>query len=596
MLKNIFRSVGISLRFAPWITVSLFLITAVIGLLPLYQAKVMGDIVNNIIDGVKTLSVINLTIIGLIIAYASMWGFTRILSELRLFLDKKWGLFLEEGTEILILKKRAEIDLGHYENPDFQNLLQRAFNRGIWPILNSIESQFDTFTSILTIIFATIVTAQLGWDIYLIVIISSIPGFIVQLKYGKRIWHIWAENSSRQRKYAHIRSLIQGRIGVTQTKILQNSNFLIETAREILSKFRLDQQTVDTKKFLYSSITSLISAIGFGISFYMIGKNVVAGLISIGSMVFVVSALGQLVGSINSLLRSIAQEAERNLYVTDIYKVLDTTPFIQRAKHPQKINLTQAPLIEFKNVWFKYEGREDWILKNINIVFEPGKKFALVGENGAGKSTFIKLLSRIYDPSRGAIFVNGVDLRMIDVNEWSSALSVLLQDYVNYDFKAVESIAMGKTNKSIDYSLAKESSILSGADEFISTWKHKYDQQLGKEFDEGIEPSKGQNQKIALARTIYRSGFVMILDEPTAAIDARSEMEIFENMEKASGKATLVLITHRFNTTQTVDRIFVLDHGEIKESGNHKELLKHNGLYAGMFKAQAKSFLQKKED
>lgn len=594
MIRNIFRSIGISFRFAPWITISLFIITAVIGLLPLYQAKVMGDIVNHIVDGVKVLGAINLAIIGLIIAYAAMWGFTRILSEVRLFLDKRWGLFLEEGVELMILKKRSEIDLGHYENPEFQNLIQRAFNRSIWPILNSIEAQFDTFTSILTIIFATVVTAQLGWDIYIIVLVSSIPGFIVQLKYGKRIWHIWAENSSRQRKYAHIRSLIQGRIGVTQTKILQNSKYLLDSAKDILTKFRVDQEKVDTKKLWLSSVTGLISAVGFGISFYLIGKDVVAGLISIGSMVFVVSALGQLVGSINSLLRSVAQEAERSLYISDIYKVLDTHPFVKRASNPHKLNLVMAPLIEFRNVWFKYEGREDWILKNLNITLEAGKKFAFVGENGAGKSTFIKLLSRIYDPSKGAIFVNGTDLRHVDIDEWNSYLSVLLQDYVNYDFKTVESIAMGRSHLEPSYEQARNAATLSGANEFIETWDKKYDQQLGKEFDEGIEPSKGQNQKIALARTIYRGGLVMILDEPTAAIDAKSEMEIFENMEKASGAATLVLITHRFNTTQTVDKIFVLDHGEVKESGNHKELLKHNGLYAEMFKAQAKSFLEKK--
>ncbi|MEN9647559.1 MAG: hypothetical protein RLY57_363 [Candidatus Parcubacteria bacterium] len=594
MLKNIFRSIGISMRIAPWLTIGLFIITAVIGLLPLYQAKVMGDIVNNIIEGVKTLSVINLTIIGLIIAYATMWGFTRILSEIRLFLDKKWGLHFEEGMELMVLKKRSEIDLGHYESPEFQNLLQRAFNRSIWPIFNSVEGQFDTFTSIVTIIIATLVTAQLGWMVYFIVILSSLPGFLVQLKYGKRIWHIWAENSPRQRKYIHIRNLIQGRIGLTQTKILQNSNYLLDQAKDILGKFRIDQAKVDNKRLVYASGASIISAVGFGISFYLIGKDVVAGIISVGSMVFVVSALGQLVGSINSLLKSIAGEAERNLYITDIYKVLDTKPYITRSKNPIKLHLNKAPLIEFKDVWFKYEGREEWILKGINLTINPGEKVALVGENGAGKSTLIKLLSRIYDPSKGSIMVNGVDLRDVDTEEWTSALSVLLQDYLNYDFKTSESIAMGRISEGIAQQRVENAAKLSGADEFISTWDNKYEQQLGKEFDGGIEPSKGQNQKIALARAIYRNGLVLVLDEPTAAIDAKSEMNIFEQMETAVGGNSLILITHRFNTTQSIDKIVVIEHGEIKESGNHKELLKQNGRYAEMFRAQAKSFLEEK--
>jgi ABC-type multidrug transport system fused ATPase/permease subunit len=204
MLKNILRSIGISVRFAPRITAGLFAVTAIIGLLPLYQAKIMGDIINDVISKVTGSTAISLSIVFLIAIYAAMWGFTRLLSEYRLYLNKKWGLYIEEGVDLMVLKKRSEIDLGHYENPEFQNLLTRAFNKSIWPIFNSIEAQFDTFTSILTIIIATFVTAHLGWTIYFIVLITAIPSFIVQLKYGKRMWHIWAENSPRQRKYAHI--------------------------------------------------------------------------------------------------------------------------------------------------------------------------------------------------------------------------------------------------------------------------------------------------------------------------------------------------------------------------------------------------------
>jgi ATP-binding cassette subfamily B protein len=185
-------------------------------------------------------------------------------------------------------------------------------------------------------------------------------------------------------------------------------------------------------------------------------------------------------------------------------------------------------------------------------------------------------------------------LRDIDPKEWISYLAILLQDYIGYDFSVGESIAMGRTEGEMNMENVREAALLSGAHSFITKYEKGYHQQVGKEFEGGIELSKGQNQRLALARTIYRKGFVMILDEPTAAIDAKSEMEIFENMEKASGTATLVLITHRFNTTQTVDRIFVLDHGEVCESGNHKELLKHKGLYAEMFRAQAKSFLEEK--
>lgn len=281
--------------------------------------------------------------------------------------------------------------------------------------------------------------------------------------------------------------------------------------------------------------------------------------------------------------------------MSDIFGVLDTKPFVKRRKNPIPLKLEKAPRIEFKDVWFKYEGREDWILRNINLIIYPGEKIALVGENGAGKSTLIKLLSRVYDPTQGEILVNGVNLTKVDPDEWNSHLAVLLQDYVSYDFTLNESIAMGRPEKSVDEERVKNSTTLTGANEFITGWDNGFNQQLGKEFDGGIEPSKGQQQKIALSRVIYREGLVVVLDEPTAAIDALAEMYIFEQMEKAAEGKTLIVITHRFNTTQGVDTIVVLEKGEVVEKGNHKQLLAENGFYAKMFEAQAKAFLPEAE-
>jgi ATP-binding cassette subfamily B protein len=356
-----------------------------------------------------------------------------------------------------------------------------------------------------------------------------------------------------------------------------------------------DNNKLDSERFLYQSATGIISAIGFGISLWLIVEQVLSGKITIGTLVFVVSALGALITSLNVLLSRLAGQIERNLYLTDIFAVLDTPPFIERAENPLPLNLSVPPTIEFKNVSFKYEGREDWILQDISLTIEPGEKIALVGMNGAGKSTLIKLLSRIYDPNKGEILVNGIDLRELDLDEWSSYISVLLQDYFNYELSVSESIGMGRVSTHVEEERVQSAAQYSGADEFINEWEHKYRQQLGKEFEEGIEPSKGQNQKIALARTIYRDGLVMVLDEPTAAIDALSEMKIFEQMEKAVGSHTLIVITHRFNTTKNMDKIVVMEKGHIEEIGSHADLIKKKrGLYRKMFDSQAKAFREPK--
>ena len=577
-----------SFKFTPLFTGLIFVAAITTSLLPLYQAKLMGDIVNALVNALKA-SPAQTTLFLLVITYASVWTISNIISSIRAYLDKRWTLELEHGLEVTVLKKRAEIDLGHYEKPEFQNLIQRAFNRSIWPVYNLVDTNYRTISNLAVIIVSSIITSKLNIQVYLIVVLSSIPSFIVNLKYGHETWSMWAENSPRQRKYGHIRTHIQSRTGVVQTKILQASNKLIQTAEIILNSFKHDQKKVDVKKLWYSIVANIISGSGYAYAFWIIVFSVSGGS-NVGSVVFLVSALGQLVGSINGMLIDTAGQFERSLYVSDIFEVLDTKPFIKRVSNPKKMKLKEAPVIELRNVSFKYDLQDEWILRNINLVIGSSEKIALVGENGAGKSTLVKLLARIYDPTEGQILINGIDLKEIDPEEWSSYMSMLLQDYMTYDFTVNESIAMGRPDEEVNMKWVQKSAQFSGANEFIERYSDKYEQQLGKEFEGGMEPSKGQRQKLAIAQTIYRSGFVMILDEPTAAIDALSEKNIFEKMEEASGKNTLIVITHRFNTTQDVDRIVVLERGVILEIGSHKELIKEKGIYKKMFDAQADSF------
>ncbi|MBX4200401.1 ABC transporter ATP-binding protein/permease [Candidatus Parcubacteria bacterium] len=596
LLKNTSRALGLSFKYLPKLTWGILAVTIIGGLAPLLQSKILGNIVNQIVKSASHAGTTS-SIIFLALTYAAIWAGIRIVGVTELYLGKVWRDEAGHALDLLIFKKRTEIDLGHYENPEFQNLLIRAFSQGSsGPILEIIQNQFVIISNLALAIISSFVAASIGWNIYAIILLASMPSFIVQRKYGYKVWGIWAEHSDRQKIYAHMRYHVTSRTGVTQIKLLQNGKKILDTINNALRSFIEDNKKLDTERFIFQSLAAIISATGFGFSLWLIIRQVLLGSISIGTLVFVISALGALVGSINTLLARLAIQIEKNLYLSDIFQVLDTKPYIKRPEHPVHLHLTTPPEIEFKNVSFKYAGREDWILRDVNLHISPREKVALVGMNGAGKSTLIKLLSRIYDPTEGEIFINGVNLKEIDLDEWSSYLSVLLQDYLTYDFKAKEAIAMGRVTEELDESHVQTSASFSGADEFIENWEHKYDQQLGKEYTGGIEPSKGQQQRLALARTIYRNALIMVLDEPTAAIDALSEMKIFEQMENAVGNNTLIVITHRFNTTQNVDKIIVLDHGTVKETGTHPELLKHNGLYKEMFESQAKAFREKKED
>lgn len=589
LLKNIKRVLKLSFKFAFWPTLFTAIFYIIGSVLPIWQAKIMGDLVNKIVEILGEGQGKEI-ILGLIILYASLWAFTKIINSFTLYAERVYTSHLEQKAEVMILKKRTEIDLAHYENPEFQNLLNRAFHKGGWPIIDLASLQFDNFGNIAVFILTSYIATTLSPLIYLTIILTSIPLFVVNLKYGNSIWTIHSENSSRQRKYHHIRSHIQGRTGLTQTKLLQASNKLLDIVNNILNQFRKDNLKLEKKNLIFSSLASLISALGVGISFYLIISDVAGGKESVGSMVFLVSVLGQLVGSISSILKDTARQLSYSLYVSDIFEVMDTKPYIQNSENAIKLNLTESPKIEFKNVYFKYDGREDWILEDVNMTINKGEKIALVGKNGAGKTTLVKLLARIYDPTKGEILVNGVNLKEINLEEWNSYLAILLQDYVSYDFTYKDSVAMGRVEKDIDEKKVVFASEMTGANEFVEEWQNKYDQQLGKEFDGGIEPSRGQQQKIALSRVIYRDGFLVILDEPTASIDALSEMTIFEKMEKATKERSLIVITHRFNTTKNFDKIIVLDHGRIIEEGNHKELMNLNGYYKEMFMSQAKHF------
>jgi len=588
-IKNNWRVIGLSVSFAPFITVGLFALVITSHLAPLLQAKLLGDIVNGIIDTLDH-SESTRAVAIFVAMYAGVWGGTRIINATQLFLDKIWYLINEHEFEILFMKKRAEIDLGHYENSDFQNLLTRGTRRGIWPLVEMSDAQFQIWANIILILVSSVITSAISWKIYLITVITAIPSFVVQFKYGYKIWSIWGEHSERQRKYSSLRSHLWGRKGVMQVKILQNGDYLLGIIRGILDSFRKDNRFADKKRFYSQIIASIIASAGLAFSLWLIAQDVIAGLINVGAMVFVIGALGQLVGALNSLLAQIATQLEKNLYVTDLFEILDTRPFIKRSENPIKLDLKEPPLIEFRNVSFKYEGRDEWILRNVSLEFKPGEKIALVGMNGAGKSTLIKLLSRIYDPNEGDIYVNNTNLKDVDPDEWNKYLSVLLQDYLTYDLTVAESIAISKSDTPIDSARVEESGKNSGSHEFIVEWENKYDQQLGKEFVGGVEPSKGQQQKLALARTIYKNALVMVLDEPTASIDALSETQIFEAMENAAGKNTLIVITHRFNTTQNLDKIIVIERGEIIETGTHRELMKKAGRYKEMFDSQAKAF------
>jgi ATP-binding cassette subfamily B protein len=250
------------------------------------------------------------------------------------------------------------------------------------------------------------------------------------------------------------------------------------------------------------------------------------------------------------------------------------------------------PTVEFKDVSFSYPETEKTILKHISFTVTPGEKLAIVGLNGAGKTTLIKLLCRVYDPTEGVILVNGVDLKEIDLDAWREYLGVLFQDFSNFQMTAKEAIAISRPNQPLDEEKVLWAAQMAGAAEFIEELPKKYDHLLWKGFKDGVELSKGQYQRMAVARILYRDAFISVLDEPTSAVDAIAEEKIFEVLETKMEGRTVVLISHRFSTVKNADKIAVIEHGELKELGSHKELMAKNGRYTELYNMQASRYLE----
>jgi ATP-binding cassette subfamily B protein len=293
---------------------------------------------------------------------------------------------------------------------------------------------------------------------------------------------------------------------------------------------------------------------------------------------------------LQSVLRAMSGLYEDNLFLTNMYQFLDLSPQITAPSQPRPVPQPMSRGIAFHDIGFTYPSREQETLQNINLTIAPGEVIALVGENGSGKTTLVKLLCRLYDPSRGEISVDGVDLRALDPVQWRREIGVTFQDYAHYALTASENIWLGDVESPPDPERVAQAAQRSGADEFIRRLPQAYDTMLGHWFQKGQELSGGEWQKIALARTFWREAHILVLDEPTSALDPLAETQLFHEFRALLDGRSAILISHRFSTVQMADCIYVLEHGCIVERGTHAALLAQNGLYARLYRAQAQHY------
>jgi ATP-binding cassette subfamily B protein len=393
-----------------------------------------------------------------------------------------------------------------------------------------------------------------------------------------------------RRELDYLRYLGASSESAKEIKIFGLGNYLADRSRALFERFYLDNKKLAIQRTVQGSFLNLAPTGAYYLAYALILRRALTGALSVGDLTLATGAFSRARSIMESLVSGLAGISEQSLFIKDLFDFFDSKPTI--ISKPDALPVPRPIKIgfEFENVSFAYPGSDKRVLSNVSFRFEAGEKVALVGENGAGKTTLVKLIARLYEPTEGRILLDGVDLRDYNVEELRHEIGVIFQDYMRYDMLAQENIGLGRIEQVSDEIRIQSSAQKSLAAPVIAGLPKNYQQMLGRRFEGGVDLSIGQWQKIALARAYMRDAQILILDEPTASLDARAEFEVYQRFVELTAGKMAILISHRFSTVRMADRILVLEKGFVVEEGSHKELLALGGKYSELFELQAAGY------
>lgn len=502
------------------------------------------------------------------------------------------GLLSERvGNRISIelMEHAATLDLAHFEDSELQDNLERARRQttGRIALLGQLLGQAQNLVTIAS--FAAGLIAYAPWLIVLLAI-SLVPAFFGEAYFNARGYALDRRRSPERRELDYVRQTGTSVETVKEVKIFGLSDFLIARYRRLAEAFLRDNRALANRRAAWGGLLTAVGTLGYYLAYAVIVWRTIDGSLSIGDLTFLAGSFRRLRSLLEGQLSGFSQLANQAQYLEDLFGFFEIEPAI--VSSPEALSFPE-PLREgfvFENVSFRYDGSERWALRDVSLALRAGEALALVGENGSGKTTLVKLLTRLYDPTEGRILLDGRDLRDYSVEDLYRNIGVIFQDFVRYHLTAGQNIAVGRIEAREDAARIRAAAEAGMADEVIARLPAGYDQPIGKRFRGGVDLSGGEWQKIAIARAYMRKAQVLVLDEPTAALDARSEYEVFQRFRELTEDKTAVLISHRFSTVRMADRIIVLAEGQVEAAGTHEELLAAGGRYAELFELQAEGY------
>lgn len=512
-----------------------------------------------------------------------------LLNRLISLTDALLGDLFANNSSVKLMEKAAMLDLAQFEDPEFYDKLERARRQttGRVVLMSQVLSQLQDIVSIVFLGSGLVIFEPM---LLVLLIVAILPSFISESYFSKTGYSLVRSWTPERRELDYLRYVGATDVTAKEVKIFDLSEFLTRRFAILADKYYRANRSLAIKRTLWGSILHMLGDVAYYGAYVLIILRTAAGVLTVGDLTFLSGTFGRLRSQLQAILSRFTKITESTLYLQDYFDFMDMEPGIMDREGALKFPTVIGKGIEFRNVGFQYPNSNKWAIRGVSFQLKPGEKLALVGENGAGKTTLVKLLARLYDPTEGEILIDGVDIKGFQLQDLRQNIGVIFQDFVRFYLTARENIAIGNIGEREDQALIERSAEKSLAAQVIENLPLEYEQMLGRRFKEGTDLSGGEWQKIALARAYMRDAQILILDEPTAALDARAEFEVFTRFTELTEGKSAVLISHRFSTVRMADRILVLKDGTKDELGTHEELMATGGLYAELFNLQAKGY------